>query len=107
MKVREHLHELNVLSTATPSVYTVLIADASTGFCQAINEIFHNISQLSFPIVEDKSLRVLEENADIVEDLASLKGGALKRIATQHKFVVQEGLKEALRYINGQNVVSN
>ena len=107
MKLKDHIHIIHTLCTASPSVYLAIVEQSSPSLCGAINEIFHNISQLSFPIHDVEVLNVLENNADIVEDLATFKGGQIRRILSRNRCLVQKGLKVTLEYVDGNHILSD
>ena len=100
MKVKEQLHELYVISKASSDSYYSLVNDATPQLCLAINEVFHNISQLSFPLKHKRIQQLLEDNADIVEDLETQNGAKLKKILLDNKSIVQGGISLALAYIH-------
>ncbi len=99
MKIKEHLHYLHVLATAPTAVYPVLVKSASADLLAAINEIFFNISQLSFPINNEEACRNLEDCAELVEELATLKSIQLQRTLVENRQLAQQGISVALEYL--------
>ncbi len=99
MKVKEHVHELHVLAHANCAVFNAIVHNATPSLLLAINEVFQNISQLSFNINDQRALTTLENQAETVEDLATLKGSILKTQLVRNRRLVQLGLVVALKFI--------
>ena len=99
MKVLEHIHELHVLAHANSAVFNALVKNSTASLLLAINEVFRNISNLSFPIEDQTALTILENKAETVEELATAKGTSLKALLIDNYLLVQVGLEVALKHL--------
>ena len=97
-KISYNLNILTVLSTTNAKVFSSILESATKNLLTSINEIFLNISQLTFQI-DPKSQQRLAANYETVDSLAELHGVALKRFCVQHRAIVQLGLRVTLDHL--------
>ena len=98
---KEQISDLRILCSASPKYFVEIINTASISLLDSINEIFLNISELTFPISNKKILTDLEDNFDTVENLSHYKATHLKNTLKSNRKLVQNGLYVALDYLDG------